>query len=95
MPDTSTRSPVPLTLAGSRDLVASLPDLFAGTTRSADGNADIFLPPGYLEPLESYDVGPIARSAHGQRQQRLVAQDDDIIARRRFQTRAPTSADRA
>ncbi len=42
-----------------------LPDLFAGTTRSADGAADPFLPPGYLTARKTYDVGSQARSAEG------------------------------
>lgn len=79
MPDSSTRSPVPLTLAGLRSDAASLPDLFSGAARSADGAADIFLPPDYLEPLATFDVSPAARSASGQRPQALQAGADDIV----------------
>lgn len=62
MPDSSTRSPVPLTLSGIEN-DARLPVVLTSTARSAGGAGDLFLPPGYLVPTRSFDVGPAARGA--------------------------------
>jgi hypothetical protein len=79
MPDASTRSPIPLTLTGIEN-AASLPAILTSTARSTDGAPDLFLPPGYLVPIRSFDVGPVARSAViGAATQQHAAAADDVI----------------
>lgn len=79
MPDSSTRSPVPLTLTGIEN-DASLPAILTSTARSAGGADDIFLPPGYLVPTRTFDVGPAARSAAiGAATQEHQAAADEVV----------------
>ena len=79
MPDSSTAGPVPLTLTGIEQHPA-LPDALGGAARSANGQVNPFLPPGYLEPILTYDVGPSARSAvAGETARHFEAADDQVI----------------
>jgi hypothetical protein len=62
MPDT----PITLKITG-RDAAPQLPSLLAGASRSGARTVDPFLPPGYLVPTSTFDVGPMARAAEDAR----------------------------
>jgi hypothetical protein len=79
MPDSSTRSPVSLALTGIES-DPSLPAALSSTARSTDGADDVFLPPGYLVPKRTFDVGPVARSAAaGAGPQEHQAEADEVV----------------
>ena len=72
-------SSVPLTLTG-RETKAALPGVLLGAARSVAGGEDVFLPDGYLVPLRTFDVSPVARGgADGVVRQRHAAQPDEVI----------------
>ena len=76
------RPPITLHLRGREHDEPRLPALFAGVaSRAAEGAAaDVFLPPGYLRPLASYDVGPAARGeAAAEPQQRAAAENEVVV----------------
>lgn len=80
MPDpTASRSSVTFTLTG-RQADAALPSALMGAARSAGGGDDVFLPPGYLQPVRTFDVGPAARgSAVGVVRQTHAVQPHEVI----------------
>ena len=68
-----------LALTG-REIDASLPAGLMGASRAVAGGEDIFLPPGYLQPVRSFDVGSSARgSAVGVVRQTHDAHPDEIV----------------
>ena len=72
-------SNVRLTLTG-READAVLPSALMGASRAVAGGEDVFLPPGYLQPVRTFDVGPAARgSAVGVVRQTHDAQLDEVV----------------
>lgn len=70
---------ISLKLSGRRTPPA-LPAMLRGTARGADDAADPFLPPGYLAPRASFDVGTAARAAvDGASEQEHAAADDEVL----------------
>ncbi len=63
-----------------REVTAALPPLIAAASRSSGAASDVFLPPGYLVPTRSFDVGPAARGvATGSDKLEHQAQAGEII----------------
>ena len=77
--DNAAQKPVELRLIG-HETEPVLPGVLISATRSIDGGVDVFLPPGYLQPVSTFDVGPSARSsASGAVQRDHAARADEII----------------
>jgi len=71
---------IAIELRGVQAGEARLPDLFAPASRAVDPARSEFLPPGYLVPRRSFDVGPSARSVtEGQAPLRVQADDDEVL----------------
>ena len=71
--------PISLKLSGRRTADA-LPSVLRGATRSGDGASDPFLPPGYLTPKASFDVGAASRSVTGgAAEQHYEAGADEVL----------------
>jgi len=70
--------PVPLSLSG-RETGPRLPPLLNPALRGADGAEDPFLPAGYLTPLKTYEVDPLARGAGAAGQRHDAAADEIVV----------------
>lgn len=68
---------VPLKLR-ARVLEPRLPAVFGSATRSTEGGSDPFLPPQFLRPLATYDVGASMRG-EGVAEERRAAAPDEVI----------------
>ncbi|MEP7083102.1 MAG: CHAT domain-containing protein [Betaproteobacteria bacterium] len=63
-----------------REAETRLPSLLVATSRSATQAHDVFLPPGYLQPTRTFDVGPAARGmGDPSTQQAHNARADEVI----------------
>ena len=69
---------IPIKLTGRADDPA-LPALLGSASRSADGQGDEFLPPGYLRATGTFDVGAAARSVEGAAALEHDATDDEVV----------------
>jgi len=70
---------ISLKLNGRRTAPA-LPSMLRSATRGVGEPADPFLPPGYLSPRASFDVGSAARgSADGAGEQQHASAADEVL----------------
>ncbi|HPO18398.1 MAG TPA: CHAT domain-containing protein, partial [Rubrivivax sp.] len=69
---------IPIKLTGRVDAPA-LPALLSGASRTAGASGDDFLPPGYLRPTGSFDVGGAARSVEGAAALQHEAAADEVV----------------
>jgi hypothetical protein len=69
---------VPLKLR-ARVLEPRLPAVFGSATRSTEGGPDPFLPPQFLRPLATYDVGASMRGEGAAEERRAAAPDEVIV----------------
>ncbi len=69
---------IPIKLTGRADAPA-LPALLGSASRSAGGQGDEFLPPGYLRATGTFDVGAVARSVEGAAALEHDAAVDEVV----------------